>query len=269
MFQDWINKKNDREQKWAMRVIPVGEIFNRTKVSCSGSFLRISAATGSGWTPCRSPDTLCERIILAATGICSPFTLWSGKFWKMIPTSGIIHKPTQFRMFCTRYEEEKSNLCFEHTQKSKQFSMFTTVSNTVKGRQDMNISKCFIYVTLLTASPLVWRYVVSSFEASAILSSSSEPSTLSNALTLATGDLGEVGRTRWPARGVTLTWPDLPGIKKVGSDNLSTWEDQITTKKKKKDASFAIYNHITWHEQWHRCEINKLSKVYKLLKVPI
>ncbi|GER37945.1 ubiquitin-associated (UBA) protein [Striga asiatica] len=30
-----------------MRAIPMGEILNRTKVSCSGSFLRISAATGS------------------------------------------------------------------------------------------------------------------------------------------------------------------------------------------------------------------------------
>lgn len=55
-------------------------------------------------------------------------------------------------------------------------------------------SKCFTYVTLLTAFPLVWRYAVSSLAASVRLSSSSESSTLSNALALATGDFGEVGR---------------------------------------------------------------------------
>lgn len=44
----------------------------------------------------------------------------------------------------------------------------------------------------LTTSPFVCRYVVSSFALSAI-SSSSDPSTLSKALALATGDLGEIG----------------------------------------------------------------------------
>lgn len=44
-----------------------------------------------------------------------------------------------------------------------------------------------------TAFPLVCRYVVSSLVVSVILSSSSDPSILSNALALATGDFGEVG----------------------------------------------------------------------------
>ena len=30
------------------QLIPIGEILSRAKVSCSGSFLRISAAIGSG-----------------------------------------------------------------------------------------------------------------------------------------------------------------------------------------------------------------------------
>lgn len=62
--------------------IPDGVILSRTKVSCSGSFLKISAAIGSGWTPCRSPDILWDRIILeAAKAICSPLALmWSGRF---------------------------------------------------------------------------------------------------------------------------------------------------------------------------------------------
>ena len=44
----------------------------------------------------------------------------------------------------------------------------------------------------LTTFPFVCRYVVSSL-VSVKLSSSSDPSTLSKALALATGDLGEVG----------------------------------------------------------------------------
>ena len=54
------------------QLIPIGEILSRAKVSCSGSFLRISAAIGSGWTP----DKLWDRIMLeAGTGAWSPFAL--------------------------------------------------------------------------------------------------------------------------------------------------------------------------------------------------
>ena len=45
----------------------------------------------------------------------------------------------------------------------------------------------------LTTFPFVCIYEVSSLTLSLILSSSSDPSTLSKALALATGDLGEVG----------------------------------------------------------------------------
>jgi hypothetical protein len=38
-----INRIMDEKQS-----IPIGEILSRAKVSCSGSFLRISAAIGSG-----------------------------------------------------------------------------------------------------------------------------------------------------------------------------------------------------------------------------
>lgn len=66
----------------------------------------------------------------------------------------------------------------------------------------------------LTAFPLVCRYVVSSLALSVMLSSSSDPSTLSKALALATGDLGEVGLTREPVLLVELTCPaDFPEIK--------------------------------------------------------
>lgn len=68
--------------------------------------------------------------------------------------------------------------------------------------------------TLLTAFPFECIYVVSRAALSFMLSSSSEPSTLSNALTLATGDLGEVGRIRCPM-DVELTLHDLPETKEV------------------------------------------------------
>uniref|UniRef100_A0A2P2LH32 AMP deaminase n=1 Tax=Rhizophora mucronata TaxID=61149 RepID=A0A2P2LH32_RHIMU len=49
------------------------------------------------------------------------------------------------------------------------------------------------------AFPFVCRNVVSSLELSVVLSSSSDPSMLSKALALATGDFGEVGLIRAPA----------------------------------------------------------------------
>jgi len=48
----------------------------------------------------------------------------------------------------------------------------------------------------LTAFPFVSKYAVSNLSLSIMLSSSSDPSTLSKALALATGDLGEVGLKR-------------------------------------------------------------------------
>lgn len=54
--------------------------------------------------------------------------------------------------------------------------------------------------------------MVSNFELSVILSSSSDPSTLSKAL--ATGDFGEVGLIRFAARLVELACPaDFPETK--------------------------------------------------------
>lgn len=75
-------QSDDACQADRRKLIPVGLILRRAKISCSGSFRRISAAIGSGWTPCRSPDTLCDRIMLeAAIAICSPLALMcSGKF---------------------------------------------------------------------------------------------------------------------------------------------------------------------------------------------
>lgn len=59
--------------------------------------------------------------------------------------------------------------------------------------------------------PLACRYVVSSLELSGKLSSSSDPSTLSKALALATGDLGEVGLIICPALLVEFARaPDFP-----------------------------------------------------------
>lgn len=56
------------------------------------------------------------------------------------------------------------------------------------------------------------RRYESSLALSVILSSSSDPSTLSNALAVATGDLGEVGLIRCPALLVELAWPAFPEI---------------------------------------------------------
>lgn len=78
-----------KRKRWRKSSLPVGLILSRTKVSCSGSFRRISAATGSGCTPCRSPDTLWDRIMLAAIGFCSVLAFrWSGKFWYRFLPSG-------------------------------------------------------------------------------------------------------------------------------------------------------------------------------------
>lgn len=71
-----LKKRGEKKKLRRYKVIPRGVIFILTKVSCSGSFLRISAATGSGWTPWRSPDTLCDLIILAdGNGLSSPFAV--------------------------------------------------------------------------------------------------------------------------------------------------------------------------------------------------
>lgn len=52
---------------------------------------------------------------------------------------------------------------------------------------------------------------MSNLELSVILSSSSDPSTLSKALALATGDFGEVGLIRFPALLVEFECPaDFP-----------------------------------------------------------
>jgi hypothetical protein len=61
----------------------------------------------------------------------------------------------------------------------------------------------------LTAFPLTCRYVVSSLELSVMLSSSSDPSTLSKALALAPGDFGEVGLIKLP--GLLICPEDFPG----------------------------------------------------------
>lgn len=58
-----------------------------------------------------------------------------------------------------------------------------------------------------------------------IFSSSSEPSTLSNALALATGDLGEVARRRFPDLTDELTLPpenkmSLYQQRKISKDQL-------------------------------------------------
>ena len=67
-------------KSWINGIVPLGEIFSRTNVSCSGSFLRISADMGSGWTPCKSPDMLCERIMFeVVTGIWSPLLVLSAE----------------------------------------------------------------------------------------------------------------------------------------------------------------------------------------------
>ena len=82
--------KDAIRQQEKHKSIPFGLMFSRTKVSSSGSFLRISAATGSGGTPCRSPATLWVRIILdAATEICSPLEVfWFGKSLNRLLHSG-------------------------------------------------------------------------------------------------------------------------------------------------------------------------------------
>lgn len=68
----------------------------------------------------------------------------------------------------------------------------------------------------LTAFPFVCRYVVSSLALSVMLSSSSDPSTLSKALALATGDLGEVGLRREPVLLVEPASPeDFPDTKET------------------------------------------------------
>jgi hypothetical protein len=66
-----------------------------------------------------------------------------------------------------------------------------------------------------TAFPFVCRYVASSLALSVMLSSSSDPSTLSKALALATGDLGEVDLRREPVLLVELATPeDFPDTTK-------------------------------------------------------
>jgi len=60
----------------------------------------------------------------------------------------------------------------------------------------------------LTTVPFACRYVVSSLTLSVMLSSSSDPSTLSKALALATGDLGEVGLKRLLLK--EPDWDDFP-----------------------------------------------------------
>lgn len=63
----------------------------------------------------------------------------------------------------------------------------------------------------LTAFPLICRYLGSSLELSVILSSSSDPSTLSKALALAPGDFGEVGLIKLP--GLLTCTADFPGTE--------------------------------------------------------
>lgn len=82
----------------------------------------------------------------------------------------------------------------------------------------------------LTASPFVCRYEWSNLVLSVKLSSSSEPSKLSKALALATGDLGEVGLIRCADLFVALEGTvDLPTIKtlyfdqKIISDFQTKW----------------------------------------------
>jgi hypothetical protein len=71
--------ENNSMSTAAMRIlteaIPIGEISNFVKDSCSGSFLRMSAVIGSGWTPCRSPAMLCDRIIAEDRALDSPFSV--------------------------------------------------------------------------------------------------------------------------------------------------------------------------------------------------
>lgn len=76
-----------------------------------------------------------------------------------------------------------------HNHKSIQEQQDTVISENVRdcGRVASLIKR------QLTALPLVCRYEVPSLVFSVTLSSLSESSTLSKALALATGDLGEVG----------------------------------------------------------------------------
>lgn len=70
---------------------------------------------------------------------------------------------------------------------------------------------------------------MSSLPLSVILSSSSDPSTLSNALALATGDFGEVGLTRCPALlfvGCALE-EDLPERKENCHQQVDSIQHQL------------------------------------------
>jgi len=80
----------------------------------------------------------------------------------------------------------------------------------------------------LTTFPFVCRYAVSNLSLSVMLSSSSDSSTLSKALPLATGDLGEVGLKR-----LLLKEPDcvdfpVRNISKVRKNNkMNTFKQTL------------------------------------------